>query len=286
MVIKHEYDPVVIRRQDRDVPMVALDSNMIIDLSHYNQCENKLKNLLRKYNYDASILKNSSVTEKYLGKDFDFEQAQILNLSIISYLYDLIKDCAVQAYITPTVFGELGLLEHKTFKDERAGRIYPSEEINKKYLETSNIIVLQVKDNYKLAFETDVLKLAKEYVNAGAMQREYNYFVQDYVPDKDACIMAEASLFGLFFVTLNTKHFLDLYEMEDGIRTEKIIKVNRNNGLVFTSKNNNNNKIVTCALSLFDFNNMLRKGNTSHLCMVPNIVFNNLSEITPFKTLD
>lgn len=159
------------------------------------------------------------------------------NLTRMYSLFDMIKKDRCEVYITPTVAGELDFE-------------WAKQELNfiNKYVK-----VIQVKDEDAKVFYSKRGLLAREYVKVGAMSELYNASLRKKVPENDAFIMAEASLCGLIFVTINEIDFINGSKKKDDYkRVLAIEEVNKKAGLVFES-NVKNYKLEPQSMTLKSF---------------------------------
>ena len=229
-------------RKTNIIPYVALDSNIIIALSVYEKHGEDIRNILEKNRYDSSAVKDLVKQNYYMRKEFSRfdENDKCAKLELIAFLYFNLRKNKIKAYITKTVFGELGLMPKNVLQGVNSRKLYKQEVEIKDFLENpkNHVTVLTVDKENIEDFAKDKLTLALAYVEAGAMGKEYNPFLEDYYPSTDALIMAETSLFGLFLITLNEKHFvhMDCYDNDgrgDFQRATLIEEANTAYGLRF-----------------------------------------------------
>ena len=200
-------------------------------------------------------------------------------LEYIARLYHAMRQGLIDVYITQTVVGELGLMKKSLFKGTSSERLYKYETHVLDFIQNpeNNVTVLTVPDEEKVQFAMDKLTLAKEYVEIGAMSKVYDPVLEDYRPSTDAYIMAEASLFGLFFITLNERHYihLDCYADDgkgDYKRSELIQEINTKYGLRFNT-NKKPYKDPPKPIELTSFINRFKHKNRDFKCFFtyPNI---------------
>lgn len=264
-----------------EVPQVAVDTNIIIALSIYDRYGEDIRKVLESNYYNVKEVIELFKNNYNMRKEFGFIDPEEGNekLEFIAQLYYNIRKGKIKIYITKTVLGELGLVPKKLFNGKNAGKLYKSESEIQDFLENpnNNITVLTVSDEDAAQFAEDRLVLAMEYVEEGAMGKEYDAGQEDYLPSRDALIMAEASLFGLFFITLNEKHFLHIdCTANDGKgdfqRTSKIEQANINYKLRFpTNKKPYKDPPKPISLTSFIFRFKLRFKEAKAFYTYPNI---------------
>ncbi len=232
--------------KNKDIPRLAVDTNVIIDLTIYDKYCPHIHKILVKNDFETATVEEKILNDNFLCKRYHFKDSkngrQSKELYFISRLYELMKNGDIEIFITPTVFGELGLADKTMFNSSTlAGNLSKTELLIKQFLEkeSTNIHLLNVNEEDNLQFEMDKLELAKEYSEEFALSRIYSPMHKDYIPSTDAFIMAEASLFGLFFVTQNEKHFIhmDCKGGESGwgdyLRAHRVEQINARKGLFF-----------------------------------------------------
>jgi len=221
---------------------VAVDSCVVIMLSklaskNFNEKDMALMECLKHKTFNYDLYKDvpykflpSLLKDKYFGiwEEGEDGKRYYNNLLDMYRLWQMVEKGYVNLYMTPTVFGEL---DFEWFEEQ-------IEFINK------YVKVLQVRDeDSKLFYSTRGL-LAKDYVESGAMLEEFNASQRKRVPQNDAYIMAEASLFGMMLITTNEKDFINSNKWkEDYKRGDKIQEVNKRKKLIF---NSNKPLLKTC----------------------------------------
>lgn len=275
----------------RESVHIAVDTNVIIALSIYEKYGDDLRKMLKFYSLDSEEVKNIVMSNDKLRKEFyDPIRHRISErLDFVYELYYQMRKGNINLHITKTVAGELGIAKKTLFKDKVAGRMYSIERDVLSLLENpdNNLSILTVKDEDAAQFAQDKLELASAYVEARAMDKEYNSQLEDYYPCKDADIVAEASLFGLFLVTLNEKHFIHIdANAENGLgdfeRANRIEKVNGNYDLYFpTNRIPHKDPPRPISLASFMTRYNLRARNNRLFYTKPNINDNDEIEYNP-----
>ena len=265
-----------------DIPRVAVDTNIIMALTIYERYGEEIRKELESNNFNSTLIEGMISSNYNIKKEFGvYSKATHSNerLEYVAQLYQAMRKGLVKIYITPTVLGELGLVKKRLFEDTSVDRLYKQEVDILDFIKNpeNNVTVLTVSDEDKVQFALDKLKLAKEYVEIGAMGKVFDPVLEDYRPTTDAFIMAEASLFGLFFITLNEKHYihLDCYADDgkgDYRRAELIQEINTKYGLRFNT-NKKPYKDPPKPIELTSFINRFKHKNRDFKCFFtyPNI---------------
>ena len=264
-----------------DIPHIAVDTNIIMALAEYDKHGEDIRKVLENNYYKTTEVIELFKHNYYMKKEFGYidEKEGNEKLEFIAQLYYHIRRGKIKLYITKTILGELGLVPKQLFKGKNAGKLYKSEALIKDFIENedNNVTVLTVAEEDAEQFAIDKLRLATEYVEAGAMGKEYDPRLEDYYPSIDALIMAEVSLFGLYFITLNEKHFLhNDCNANDGKgdfeKATKIEEVNLNYGLRFpTNRKPYKDPPKPISLSSFIFRYKLRFKEAKAFYTYPNI---------------
>lgn len=250
------------KNKSKIIPHIAVDTNIIIALTVFSNNDQEISQYLRQYEKNKEKIERLVKHNVNLRREFcnpKTHEVMEEKLRRIYHLYENIKKRNINLYITKTVLGELGLIPKKVLTGA-AGNLYVSEMQIKRFLEdeSNNVTVLTVDDKDSKAFALSKLRLSIAYADAGAMGKEYNSFAEDYYPSKDAEIAAEASLFGLYLITLNEKHFIHKdCNANDGLgdfeRSRIINEINYSYGLSFDSSNQKKQKEAPEPISLHSF---------------------------------
>ncbi|MFQ6724420.1 MAG: hypothetical protein ACLRFE_03725 [Clostridia bacterium] len=213
---------------------IAVDSCVVIMLSrlaseNLSEKDKALMECLKHKTFSYDLYKDvpnkflpSLLKDKYFGiyEEGDDGQKYYNNLLDMYRLWEMVQKGVAELYITPSVAGEL---DFEWFEEQI--------DFIDKYVN-----VLKVKDEDAKLFYAKRGLLAKDYVEGGAMLEQYNASQRKRVPQNDAYIMAEASLFGLNFVTINEKDFINSNKWKDDYkRGDKIAEINNSRGLIFYS---------------------------------------------------
>lgn len=265
-----------------DVPKIAVDTDIMIALTVYERYGQEIRKTLESNNFSSSAIEGLVNSNYNIKKEFGFYSKDTHTnekLEYIARLYQAMRQGLIDVYITQTVLGELGLMKKTLFKGTSSERLYKYETHILDFIQNpeNNITVLTVPDEEKVQFAMDKLTLAKDYVEIGAMSKVYDPVLEDYRPSTDAYIMAEASLFGLFFITLNEKYYihLDCYADDgkgDYKRSELIQEINTKYGLRFNT-NKKPYKDPPKPIELTSFINRFKHPNRDFKCFFtyPNI---------------
>lgn len=213
---------------------IAIDSCMVIMLSklaseNFNNKDRAVIDCLRTRTLSPDLYEGVSskslpplLRDTYFGKIETAKDGKryYSNLQDMYILLDMIKKGKCEVYITPTVAGEL---DYEWAKQQ--------QEFINRYVK-----VIKIKDEDVQMFYTKRGLLAREYVKADAMSELYCAALRKKIPENDAYIMAEASLCGLIFVTINEADFINTTKKKDDYkRVITIEQVNENAGLLFDS---------------------------------------------------
>lgn len=240
---------------------IAVDSNIIIYLAKFNNPaydpDNIVHDLISKNALNPSLFEKTPrrslpllLKDKYLGeiKEKEFGVGGWLsiyeNLCNIAQLFNYIKRGIIEICATPTVYYEV---------DNHSNHEFLAKYVTK----------LDVSKEDSAEFYGKRWLLATKYSEAGVIKKKRDAVTLKDRIIADACIVAEASLFGLNLISANEIDVIHRipenrdFEISTGIRD-----INNEQGLIFTDDRGNKRSPSTFAVeSIITRLKQLNKGN-------------------------